>query len=223
MKPVRGLRGSVGPASLDTPRDPQDITSTDGISPSTGVAASQVQRVRRRDELFDDVDEPSDEFAEEPIMFGRTAALSAAQKVSLGDRSLKAFRSADIGALINRLVEASATRAAQTVPAVDVLRRLKRLMDLTERRRNAARPVAGQGSSPTGSPHGLIAASDGVKRLPPPPRPDFAPSRERKRSLVQGDDRDGVRSTSAGLKTNPNAQPGPGPATPAPPNKDGSE
>jgi hypothetical protein len=165
MKPVRGLKGSVGPATLDTARDPQDITSADGISPAAGVAASQVQRVQRRDELFDDVDEPSEEFSDEPVIFGRAAALVAANKVGLADRSLDAFRSADIGALIDRLSAASAARAPQTVPAIDVLRRLKRLMDYTERRRAAARPVAGP-----------PVARDGLKRLPPPPRPDFAPA-----------------------------------------------
>jgi hypothetical protein len=135
------------------------------------------------------------------IIFGRTAALAAAQKVSLSDRSLEAFRSADIGALIDRLVATSATRAAQTVPAVDVLRRLKRLMDMTERRRNAARPIAGQVAGPPASP---MAARDGVKRLPPSARPEFAPSREPR--LEQGRepaplDRSGDRPTSAGLKT----------------------
>lgn len=202
MKPVRGLRGSVGPASLDQARDPQDITSAEGINPAAGVAATQVPRVRRRDELFDDVDRPSDDVADEPIIFGRTAALAAAQKVSLGDRSLEAFRSADIGALIDRLVATSATQAAQTGPAVDVLRRLKRLMELTERRRNAARPVAGQGVGPLAgppsgpSPSPPMTARDGMKRLPPPPRPDFAPSRDSDR-----DDRPVERAISAGLKT----------------------
>jgi hypothetical protein len=181
MKPVRGLRGSVGPASLDQARDPQDITSAEGINPAAGVAATQVPRVRRRDELFDDVDRPSDDVADEPIIFGRTA---------------------DIGALIDRLVATSATQAAQTGPAVDVLRRLKRLMELTERRRNAARPVAGQGVGPLAgppsgpSPSPPMTARDGMKRLPPPPRPDFAPSRDSDR-----DDRPVERAISAGLKT----------------------
>jgi hypothetical protein len=153
---------------LDTNREPQDIASADGINPATGVAASQVQRVRRRDELFDDVDEPSDDFGDEPIMFGRASALMAAQKIGLADRSLDAFRSADIGALIDRLGAVALTSAPQTAPAVDVLQRLKRLMDYTERRRNVARPVAGP-----------PVARDGMKRLPPPPRPDFAPSAAR--------------------------------------------
>jgi hypothetical protein len=150
---------------LDTNREPQDIASADGINPATGVAASQVQRVRRRDELFDDVDEPADEFGDEPIMFGRASALMAAQKIGLADRSLDAFRSADIGALIDRLSAVALTSAPHTAPAVDVLQRLKRLMDYTERRRNVVRPVAGP-----------PPARDGMKRLPPPPRPDFAPS-----------------------------------------------
>jgi hypothetical protein len=194
MKPVRGLRGSVGPASLDPARNPQDITSTDGINPAAGVAATQVQRVRRRDELFDDVDQADDEFAEEPVMFGRTAALAAAQKVSLGDRSLEAFRSADISALIDRLAAISPTSAPQMVPAVEVLRRLKRLMDLTERRRNANRPVAG-------SPAGPLAARDGLKRLPPPLRPDFAPRRASNASQAsENEERSADSPVSAGIK-----------------------
>jgi hypothetical protein len=195
MKPVRGLRGSVGPASLEPTRDPQDITSADGINPATGVAATQVQRVGRRDELFDDVEEPSDELAEEPILFGRTAALAAAHKVSLGDRSLEAFRSADISALIDRLAAISPTSAPQTAPAVEVLRRLKRLMDLTERRRNAARPWAGP-------PPGPLAAREGVKRLPPPLRPDFAPRRALNADPASESEARSAESTvSAGIKS----------------------
>ncbi len=194
MKPVRGLRGTVGPTSLDPMREPQDIAATDGISPANGIAATQVQRVRRRDELFDDVDEPTDEFTEEPIMFGRTAALAATQKVSLGDRSLEAFRSADISVLIDRLMATAPTSAPQTAPAVEVLRRLKRLMDLTERRRTAAHPVAG----PTAGP---LAARDGVKRLPPPPRPDFAPRRTPNAPAADTDGRPADSAVSAGIKS----------------------
>jgi hypothetical protein len=160
MKPVRGLRGP-GPTRPEQPLDTPEVPSTDAANPAAEATAAQVQRLRRRDELFDDIDEPADEDADQPVVFARASALAATQKITFADRSLEAFRSADISALIDRLAAASAAQATRTVPALDVLRRLKRLMEMTERRRNAARPTAGP-----------PPARDGLKRRPPAARPE---------------------------------------------------
>jgi hypothetical protein len=168
MKPVRGLRGTGLPPQLDTTRDLQDSAAPNAVNAQTEAAVAQVQRVRRRDEQFDSLDEPADDIqGPDPVIFGRTAALAATQTVTLADRSLEAFRSADIGALIDRLAAIDPARKHVTAPAADVLQRLQRLMEFTERRRSVARPVAGP-----------PPARDGLKRSPSPPRPDFAPHAE---------------------------------------------
>jgi hypothetical protein len=180
MKAVRGLRGPAGPARLDPSRDSPDVGATEAVRPSAEAAVAPIARLRRRDELFDDIDEPSEEATEEPVLLGRLSTITAVQNVALAERSLQSFRSADIAALIDRLGAIAAPRAAQTLPALDVLRRLKRLMEYTERRRTAARPLAGP-----------PAASDGLKRQPSPQRPDFAPRRDAPARPASGD-RDGA-------------------------------
>lgn len=93
-----------------------------------------------------------------PVDSGRGAAAAAASRArarspvgpemaifaSLDAGALRstegaAFTSADIGRLVARLTEEKAQRPSVFGPAVDVLTRLKRLMDMVESRRQAQR------------------------------------------------------------------------------------
>jgi hypothetical protein len=148
MKGVRGLRGT-GTTRIDQPHETTETQAAEGINPAARQVVGRVKTLEPRGELFEPLEPPGDPAAEEelqaleaPVRVARTTALAAVR--SPADRNLEALRGADIAGLIDRLSALSNERAAQLDPAVDVLKRIKRLMDFIERRRQAARPQAGR-------------------------------------------------------------------------------